>query len=96
MNKIVEVNTDARYVIVEPGVRAGEVWAYFKKYYPEWAPPIADGAPPAATIMGDAIERGFSLVTGRYGPQADMVMGMEIVLPTGELIHTGSWALEAR
>ena len=24
MNKIIEVNTDARYVIVEPGVRAGE------------------------------------------------------------------------
>ncbi|HUY00470.1 MAG TPA: FAD-binding oxidoreductase [Candidatus Deferrimicrobium sp.] len=93
MNKIIEVNTDARFVIVEPGVRAGEVWAYFKKYYPEWAPPIADGAPPAATIMGDAIERGFSLVTGRFGPQADMVMGMEVVLPTGEILHTGSWGL---
>ncbi len=93
MNKIIEVNTDARFVIVEPGVRAGEVWAYFKKFYPEWAPPIADGAPPAATIMGDAIERGFSLVTGRFGPQADMVMGMEIVIPTGEILHTGSWGL---
>lgn len=93
MNKIIEVNTDARYVIVEPGVRAGEVWAFFKKFYPDWAPPIADGAPPAATIMGDAIERGFSLVTGRYGPQADMVMGMEIVLPTGDIFHTGSWGL---
>ncbi len=93
MNRIIEVNTDARYVIVEPGVRAGEVWAYFKKFYPDWAPPIADGAPPAATIMGDAIERGFSLVTGRFGPQADMVMGMEVVLPTGEILRTGSWGL---
>ncbi len=93
MNKIIEVNTDARYVIVEPGVRAGEVWAYFKKFYPDWAPPIADGAPPAATIMGDAIERGFSLVTGRFGPQADMVMGMEIVLATGDILRTGSWGL---
>ncbi|MFX1295026.1 MAG: FAD-binding oxidoreductase [Promethearchaeota archaeon] len=93
MNKIIDVNIDARYVIVEPGVRAGEAWAYFKKFHPDWAPPIADGAPPAATIMGDAIERGFSLVTSRFGPQADMVMGMEIVLPTGEILRTGSWGL---
>ncbi|MHC1592008.1 MAG: FAD-binding oxidoreductase [Candidatus Helarchaeales archaeon] len=93
MNKIIEVNTDARYVIVEPGVRAGEIWAYFKKFYPDWAPPIADGAPPAATIMGDAIERGFSLVTSRFGPQADLVMGMEVVLPTGDVLRTGSWGL---
>ncbi|TFF86263.1 MAG: FAD-binding oxidoreductase [Promethearchaeota archaeon] len=93
MTRILEVDTDDRYVVVEPGVRAGEVWAYFHKNYPDWAPPIADGAPPAATIMGDAIERGFSLVTSRYGPQADLVLGMEIVLPTGEIFRTGSWGL---
>nr|MDO8133088.1 FAD-binding oxidoreductase [Candidatus Njordarchaeum guaymaensis] len=93
MNKIIEVDTDARYIVVEPGVRSGEVWAYMKKKYPGWAPPVPDGAPPAATILGDAIERGFSLVTGRYGPQADTVMGMEVVLATGDVIRTGSWAL---
>ncbi|NHI92912.1 MAG: FAD-binding oxidoreductase [Candidatus Lokiarchaeota archaeon] len=94
MKRIIEVDTDDRIIIVEPGVRAGEVWAYMKKFYPEWAPPIADGAPPAATIMGDAIERGFSLVTSRFGPQADLVMGMEVVLPTGDVLRTGSWGLE--
>jgi FAD/FMN-containing dehydrogenase len=93
MNKIIEVDTDARYIVVEPGVRSGEVWAYMKKKYPGWAPPVPDGAPPAATILGDAIERGFSLVTGRYGPQADTVMGLEVVLATGDVIRTGSWAL---
>ncbi|MFX1450596.1 MAG: FAD-binding oxidoreductase, partial [Promethearchaeota archaeon] len=93
MNKIIEVNTDARYVIIEPGVRSGEVWAYFRKYYPNWAPPIADGAPPAATLLGDAIERGFSLVVARYGPQADLIMGLEVVLPTGDILRTGSWGL---
>lgn len=33
------------------------------------------------------------MVTGRYGPQADMVMGAEVVVPTGDIIYTGSWAL---
>ncbi len=88
------VDTENRVMVVEPGVKSGDAWRIFKTRYPEWAPPIPDGAPPAATVLGDAIERGFSLVTGVYGPQADMIMGLEIVLPTGEMFHTGSWALE--
>jgi len=93
MNRIIEVDTDCRYVVVEPGVTSGAAWTYFKKNHPEWAPPVPDGAPPAATILGDALERGFSLVTNRYGPQADMILGMEVVLPSGEVFKTGSWAL---
>ncbi|MHC4439828.1 MAG: FAD-binding oxidoreductase, partial [Planctomycetota bacterium] len=88
-----EVDTENRVMVVEPGVRSGDAWRIFKTKYPDWAPPIPDGAPPAATVLGDAIERGFSLVTGVYGPQADMIMGLEVVLPTGEIFHTGSWAL---
>jgi FAD/FMN-containing dehydrogenase len=93
MNRIIEVDIESRYMIVEPGVRAGQAWTFFKKYYPQWAPPIADGAPPAATILGDAIERGFSLVTSRFGPQADLILGLEVVLPTGDILRTGSWGL---
>jgi len=93
MNKM-EVDTQNRVMVVEPGVRCGDAWRIFKKRWPDWAPPIPDGAPPGATILGDAIERGFSLVTGRYGPQADMIIGLEIVLPSGETFRTGSWALD--
>ena len=88
-----DVDVENRVMVVEPGVRSGDAWRIFKTKYPDWAPPIPDGAPPAATVLGDAIERGFSLVTGVYGPQADMIMGLEVVLPTGEIFHTGSWAL---
>ncbi|MHA1606748.1 MAG: FAD-binding oxidoreductase [Candidatus Freyarchaeota archaeon] len=31
MDRIIEVNTDARYAVLEPGVRSGKVWAYFRK-----------------------------------------------------------------
>lgn len=93
MNKMT-VDTENRVMVVEPGVRCGDAWRIFKKRWPDWAPPIPDGAPPGATILGDAIERGFSLVTGRYGPQADMIIGLEIVLPSGETFRTGSWALD--
>ncbi len=93
MNRILEVNTDARYAVVEPGVTTGYAWAYMRKYYPDWCIPIPDGAPPAATVVGDILERGFSLITTRYGPQAEYVMDMEIVLPNGDVVYTGAWAL---
>ena len=96
MDRVLEVDIDNRYVIVEPGVQTGKVWAYFRKNYPDWAPPVPDGAPPSATILGDAIERGFSLVTGAFGPQADLIMGLEVVLPNGDLFRTGSWALSEK
>jgi len=93
MDRILEVDVDCRYMVVEPGVTSGAAWSYFRSNHPHLAPPVPDGAPPAATILGDAIERGFSLVTNKYGPQADLVLGMEVVLPTGQVVRTGSWAL---
>ncbi len=93
MDRIIEVDEENRYVIVEPGVTNGGLWAYMHKNHPDWAPPIPDGAPPAATVMGDAIDRGFSLYTSSVGPQGDNFMCAEVVFPNGDIIRTGLWAL---
>ncbi len=93
MNRIIEINEDNRYAIIEPGVTNGELWAYMKKYHPDWVAPIADGAPPAATVLGDGIERGFSLVTSSMGPQGECFMGAELVVPNGDILNYGSMAL---
>jgi FAD/FMN-containing dehydrogenase len=93
MNRIIEVDEKNRYAIIEPGVTSGQIWSYMLTYHPEWAPPVPDGAPPAATVMGDAIERGFSLYTSSTGPQGDNFMCAEIVFPNGDILRTGSWAL---
>ena len=94
MDRILEVDADCRYMVVEPGVTSGAAWSYFRSDYPDLAPPVPDGAPPAATLLGDAIERGFNLATNKYGPQADLVLGTEVVLSTGQVVRTGSWALQ--
>jgi FAD/FMN-containing dehydrogenase len=93
MDQILEVDTDSRYMVVEPGVSNGKIWGYFREHYPDWVPPIPDGAPSQGSVMGNTLDRGFSVVTSKYGPQADLVLGLEVVLPTGEIIRTGSWVL---
>jgi glycolate oxidase len=93
MNKIIEVNTDARYIIVEPGVTSAQAWKYMQENHPEYRPGVPDGAPPSATIMGDHLDRGFHFLSTKYGPAADAVLGLEVVLPTGEVVRTGSGAL---
>jgi FAD/FMN-containing dehydrogenase len=93
MNKIVEVNTDARYMIVEPGVTSAQAWKYMQDNYPKYRPGIPDGAPPSATIVGDHLDRGFHFLSTKYGPAADAVIGLEVVLPTGEVVRTGAGAL---
>ncbi len=93
MDRIIEIDEDNRYCIIEPGVTNGELWAYMKKNHPKYIPPIADGAPPAATILGDGIDRGFSLVTSSMGPQSEIFMGAEVVVPNGDVLNFGSMAL---
>jgi FAD/FMN-containing dehydrogenase len=93
MNKIIEVNADARYIIVEPGVTSAQAWKYMQENYPEYRPGVPDGAPPSATIIGDHLDRGFHFLSTKYGPAADAVLGLEVVLPTGEVVRTGAGAL---
>jgi len=93
MNKIIEVNTDARYMIVEPGVTSAQAWKHMQDNYPDYRPGIPDGAPPSATIVGDHLDRGFHFLSTKYGPAADAVLGLEAVLPTGEVVRTGAGAL---
>jgi glycolate oxidase len=93
MNKIIEVDTDARYIIVEPGVTSAQAWKHMQENHPEYRPGVPDGAPPSATIMGDHLDRGFHFLSTKYGPAADAVLGLEVVLPTGEVVRTGAGAL---
>lgn len=93
MNRIIEIDEDNRYVIIEPGVTNGQLWSFMLKNHSDYAPPIADGAPPAATVLGDVIDRGFSLYTSSVGPQGDNFLCAEVVFPNGDVLRTGSWAL---
>ncbi len=89
MDRIVEVNPASRYTVVEAGVTQGKLKAYLAKHHPELKHSMPD-APPAATIAGNICIHGSGHLSVLAGFHSDMLTGMEVVLPTGKIIRTGS------
>lgn len=89
MNKILEVNSMARYVVVEGGTSQGALKAYLQEHHPTLRHSIPD-APPATTIAANVSLHGQGRLTNQYGFNSDMVTGLEVVLPTGEICLVGS------
>ncbi|OPY84507.1 MAG: putative FAD-linked oxidoreductase [Smithella sp. PtaU1.Bin162] len=88
MNKILEINTENRYAIVEPGI----VIADFQKaveavnlFYPP-----DPGSATVASIGGAVMMNAGGMRGIKYGVTRDYLLGMEIVLPSGEVMKTGT------
>ncbi|MDD4242343.1 MAG: FAD-binding oxidoreductase [Smithellaceae bacterium] len=89
MNKILEVNAMARYVVVEGGTSQGALKSYLQKNHPTLRHSIPD-APATTTIAANVSLHGQGRLTNQYGFNSDMVTGLEVVLPTGEICLIGS------
>ena len=90
MNKIIEVSEEYGYAIVEPGVSFFDLYEYIKsKKYKLWmsCPALGWGS-----VLGNTTERGFGYTP--YGEHSQMQCGLEVVLPTGEIVRSGMGALE--
>jgi 4-cresol dehydrogenase (hydroxylating) len=86
MNRILDFNEDLAYITVEPGVTQQQVYAYLQERKSRlWMD--ATGASPQASLVGNAVERGFGHTP--YGDHFSHVCGMEVVLPGGDVMETG-------
>jgi glycolate oxidase len=94
MDKILEVNEKARYVVVEAGVTHGILKSHLKKHHPDLRHSVPD-APPVATIVANAVIHGQGRLSQQHGFNSDMVSGLEVVLPTGELCRIGSCSVSS-
>lgn len=92
MSDIIEVNTSNRYALVEPGVTTGMLMAYLNEHHPDLQVSIPD-APPSVTIAGNVLIHGSGSLSQMYGTHSDMVNGLEVVLPKGEICKLGSCAI---
>ncbi len=89
MNKIVEINEEYAYVIVEPGVTFFDLYEEIKRrglgLWPS-TPSLGWGS-----ILGNTLERGFGYTPD--GEHSQSQCGMEVVLPDGEVVRTGMGAM---
>jgi FAD/FMN-containing dehydrogenase len=92
MNKILEVNERARYAVVEGGTSQGVLKAHLQNHYPHLRHGLPD-APPTTTIAANVALHGQGRLTQQYGFNSDMVTGLEVVLPTGDICKIGSPSL---
>lgn len=90
MNKILEVNVDLAYALVEPGVTFGQLYAYLRDNdVPLWMD--VPSATPHASYLGNITERGAG-----YTPLGEKFLfscGMEVVLANGQILRTGTGVL---
>jgi (+)-pinoresinol hydroxylase len=84
MNRVVEVNEREAYMIVEPGVSFMDLQKYFDEHQHPFL--VATPDPGWGSPIGNALDHGIS---GVAGDNFGMVQGLEVVLPSGELLRTG-------
>ncbi len=94
MDSILEVNEGARYTVIECGVSQGQLTSYLEQHHPNLTH-SEPGAPPAATVAGNVMIHGQGDLAQPYGFNSDLVNGLEVVLPTGEMCRFGSCAVGA-
>lgn len=92
MNRVVEINPDDMYVTVEPGITWAELTAKLAEQglrTPFWGP--FSGL--KATVGGAMSQNAVSLGSGNFGCSAESALSFDIVLASGELLRTGSAAI---
>lgn len=88
MNKIVEINEEDRYVIIEPGVRHVQLYPELRKRGFSYT---AASVGPGGSVLAN-----FTSTSGDHHTQYGnsranrYLLGVEMILPDGEIIRTGS------
>ncbi len=88
LNRIIEINPDDLYAVVEPGVITAQFAAEVAKknlFYPP-----DPGSQAVSTIGGNIAENAGGLRGLKYGVTKDYLMGVEFFDATGEIVKSGS------
>ncbi|CAN0479718.1 unnamed protein product, partial [Laminaria digitata] len=91
MNAVLEVNTEDMFVTVECGISwaaLDEALAPHGVRTPFWG----TGSGKYATVGGTLSQNAINYGSGRFGPAADSVLGLSVVLADGSTLTTGSAA----
>lgn len=87
MNKIIEVNHESMYMVVEPGVRTEDVQKAAKAVDLFYAGDPCSGD--SCFIGGNVATNAGGNKAVKYGTTRHQVYSLEVVTPTGEIINAG-------
>jgi len=93
MNRILEIDEQDQIAVVEPGVVTGDLQQAVEKRGLFYPPDPASSR--FCTIGGNVAECAGGLRAVKYGVTRDYVLGLEAVMPTGEIIATGTRTLKS-
>jgi alkyldihydroxyacetonephosphate synthase len=86
MNKVLEIDSVSMTATAEVGINAQHLeWEIEKAGYSTMHFPASIGC---ATLGGFIAHRGTGVLSTKYGKMEDIIMSLEIVTPTGEIINT--------
>ncbi len=90
MSRVLEVNEQLGYAVVEPGVRWFDLYEAIQAQGAKLMVSIADIG--WGSVIGNTLEHGATYLP--YGLDFQAQCGMEVVLPDGDLLRTGMGAME--
>ncbi|MBW2103706.1 MAG: FAD-binding protein [Deltaproteobacteria bacterium] len=88
MNAIREINIEDRVAVVEPGVVYADLERALEPHGFFFPPDPASGK--VCTLGGNVATNAGGIKGAKYGTTKDYVMALEVVLPEGRVIRTGS------
>jgi len=91
MRKLIDLKEDSMSVLVEAGITWTEVIDYLEKR--GWELGLeGPWSAPSATVGGSIAVAAISMGAARYGGLGSQILGLEVILPDGEMIRTGAGA----
>ncbi len=93
MNKIVNISIEDRLAIVQPGVINDELDKALAPYGFFFPPDPASSK--VCTLGGNVALNAGGIKGAKYGTTKDYVLGMQVVLPDGRIMRTGSKTMKS-
>ena len=92
MNRVLEVNEDDMYAVVEGGITWADLKGYLDLHHPDLKAGIT-WSPPATGVIPSCLCYGMFDLGMLGGTGAEFINGLEVVLGSGDLVRVGSCSL---
>ncbi|MHA2290430.1 MAG: FAD-binding oxidoreductase [Promethearchaeota archaeon] len=89
MNKILHIDDNMMYALLEPGVTFGQLKKYLEENYPHLRYSYPN-APPYSGVVGNVLLSGMTNLGAKIGSMADSINGLEVITADGNVTRIGS------